>query len=233
MMKKEIAAVLFDMDGVIMDSMPYHVLAWQEVLQEFGYQVSAQAILEHEGGFTTEKWLKQFVDRPDPGAFSQQDYVFASHIMRQMGLRQIEIFLPKYSRLVRPYSGVDRLLQVLQARGIPAALVTSSSRRIVEQILPLPIMESFRAIVASEDVILRKPNPDPYLQAAYKLEVKPSECLVVENSPYGIIAGLAAGATCVGISSTLPKNYLDQAHYCFSSMEELEKKFLANQILLH
>lgn len=113
------------------------------------------------------------------------------------------------------------MVRALRKRGVPCALVTSSSRHTMEAIVPTEIKICLQAVIGAEDVSNYKPKPDPYLAAADKLGVRADDCLVVENSPMGIKAALAAGATCYAISSTLEPVYLSIAHAVFPNLEQL------------
>lgn len=216
-------AVLFDMDGVIMDSMDYHTLAWQEVFRSLGKEISREFILRNEGsgevGLWMEKLFAQTV-RPDT-----PQYLEAMEYMRSLGRRQRTIFLAKYKDRVAPYPAAWRILPALKKRGISIALVTSSSRITMESIVPAALLACLQASVCAEDVQIHKPRPEPYLAAAVKLNVRADECLIVENSPGGIASAKAANAACAAVASTLSADYLHAADQIFASLQELADYF--------
>jgi beta-phosphoglucomutase len=214
-------AVLFDMDGVIMDSMEYHVKAWQEVYASLHRDRSREDILINESGLDLRGWydsLHPVPLSPEPGP---RELAAATGFVRAQGRRQRAILLQKYGSAIKPYPQALPLLRRLNYLNIPLALVTSSSRITLEAIVPLPLKDCFQAIIAAEEVERHKPDPAPYLAAAARLGVRPCSSLVVENSPGGIRAGLAAGAACVAIASTLPPACLSQADAVYPNLHEL------------
>jgi beta-phosphoglucomutase len=203
-----VKAILFDMDGVIMNSMDYHVKAWQEVYASFNRYISREEILLQEGSFDLKEWYNFLQDVPLSEAPGPEELAAAYEFIRAQGRRQRDILLSKYLQEIKPYPDALPVLRALGRLNIPCALVTSSSRITVQEIVPQALRDCFRIIIAAEDVQRHKPDPDPYLAAAEKLRIRPQESLVVENSPGGIRAGLAAGAVCVAVSSTLPASVL-------------------------
>jgi HAD superfamily hydrolase (TIGR01509 family) len=105
---------------------------------------------------------------------------------------------------VCPRPGALRLLAELRDAGVPVALVTASPRRVVDVVLRTLGAGWFALTVAAEDTARTKPAPDPYLRAAERLGVAPQDCVVVEDSPVGLAAALAAGCRAVAVPSTVP-----------------------------
>ena len=215
------AAVLFDMDGVILDSMACHAQAWQEVLAGLGVRVPLSFILENEGALGAEV-LWRFLDEHGPvldlPALDRQQ---AQAGMARLLDQQAALYLERQAGSVRPFPGVRRMLRGLKRAGVPAALVTSSRREMVETCLPPEIRQGFAVVVCAEDVTRHKPHPAPYLTAAGRLAQAPQDCLVVENAPAGIAAAAAAGATCYALASTLTPAHLAQAQAVFPDLERL------------
>ncbi|MBI4799915.1 MAG: HAD family phosphatase [Desulfarculus sp.] len=217
----EFAAVLFDMDGVILDSMSQHAKAWQEVLAGQGVRVPLSFILENEGALGVDV-LRRFLE--EHGAAQNLKPLGperASAGMARLLDQQASLYLERHAGRVRPYPGVRRVLAGLKRARVPAALVTSSRRSLVERCLPGEIRQGFSLVISAEDVSRHKPHPDPYLAAAQGLAQDPRQCLVVENAPAGIAAAAAAGATCYALCTTLPPEQLAQAQAIFSDLERL------------
>lgn len=210
-------AVLFDLDGVVLDSMGRHASLWQELLAREGLKVEMDFILRHEGALGPEVlrqlWLELGREEQVPPDGQQ--------VMARLLDRQAELYLKLHAGKVRPFPGVRRLLAGLAGRGVPAALVTSSRRALVEGCLPPDMAGGFQAVVTAEDVSLHKPHPEPYLAGASRLGADPASCLVVENAPAGIEAALAAGATCYAVCTTLPPASLDRAGRTFPDLLSL------------
>ncbi len=203
-------AVIFDLDGVIIDSMPYHFLAWYEALRPYGVRVSCFEVYSKEG----EKWektLKELLARsgikPTPGLLSE---IFSS--------RQ-RIFKKLFRRFI--FKGAQEFILCLYHRGYSLGLVTGTPLKEVHKILPRGIFSLFRAIVAGDQVKKGKPDPLPYLKASRILQSVPSQCLVVENAPLGIESAKRAGMFCVAVTTSLPKEYLKQADIIVDKLQDI------------
>ena len=195
-------SVLFDMDGVILDSMPYHVRAWQEALSERGFSVSAELLYLHEGAI-----------EPDTAAaiFQDNKRFIDADMFHEILERQMEIFTTRYQPMIKPFPDVPQILRRLCDAGWQLALVTSSHEEILKKVLPSEIKGYMDHIVTGNQVNRRKPFPDPFLAVLSALGQGPEACLVVENAPAGIKAAKAADLHCVAITTTLSEKYLSEA----------------------
>jgi len=205
-------SVLFDMDGVILDSMPYHVRAWQEALSEQGFSVSAEMLYLHEGAI-----------EPDTAAaiFKDNKRFINADMFHEILVRQMEIFVTRYQLMIKPFPEVPQILKRLCDAGWQLALVTSSHVEILKKVLPSGIKGYMDHIVTGDQVNRRKPFPDPYLAALSALEQGPEACLVVENAPAGIMAAKAAAIHCVALTTTLSEEHLSEADAVLTSHTEL------------
>ncbi len=211
------SAVLFDMDGVILDSMEQHAASWLTVMAADGIEVSREFVLAHEGCLAQEvmgRLLEEQGKEPRPGE-DLADY------MARLLETQASLYLREYASQVRPYAQAGPVLARLAQLQVPFALVTSSRRSQVEECLPLNLLAGFKAIVTRDDVAQHKPHPEPYLTASQALGVSPGDCLVVENAPAGIAAAVSAGATCYAVCSTLEPGHLHEAHAVFTDLAHL------------
>jgi beta-phosphoglucomutase len=204
--------VLFDMDGVILDSMPCHVKAWQEAMAEEGFEVQEELIYLHEGAIEPETAVS---------IFSGNGCRMTESGFSRVLSRQIEIFRKRYFSSVRPYPGVADILDDLKEDGWNMALVTSSHSSVVEDVLPASIRNSMSCIISGDMVEKRKPDPGPYIEAMKRMQVMPSDCTVVENAPAGIRAARAASAKCVAIKTTLSAEHLSEADYIADDHEQM------------
>ncbi len=194
--------LLFDLDGVILDSMPWHVRAWQEAFGTLGLKVPEEAIYLHEGAIELETARKIFEDQgvePTPEFF------------REAFRLQKKIFTEKYRHRVRPFPGVEEELRALKKEGRRLALVTSSHREILNEVLPRSLASLFDFIVTGDQVPRRKPHPDPYLTGLAGLGLTREEALAVENAPAGIRSARSAGLFCIAITTTLSPEHLREA----------------------
>ena len=189
---QQFRAVIFDLNGVIVDDSSFHARAWLEFCEARGMKL------------TEEEFAVHIMGRPNSEIFR---YVFKSDLSD----REIEILAEekeaRYRRLYEPHRslvpGVRTLLEDLQRKQIPIALATSSPRTNLPFILDdMDLRKFFLTLVDAEDVKKGKPDPEVYLTAAHGLGINPSECLVFEDSIFGVEAAVAAGMKVIGISTT-------------------------------
>ncbi|MCB2226529.1 MAG: HAD family phosphatase [Desulfarculaceae bacterium] len=208
-------AVLFDLDGVLLDSMEHHASAWLKVMGEAGLRVDREFILAHEGCLQTgvlQGLMCKCGLEPEYGP---------DEFMLMLLEQQRSLFLGEYAHLVRPYPRAAKLVATLREHQVPLALVTSSRGDQVRECLPPDMLEAFQVVVSSEMVSAHKPHPEPYLRATQGLGLEPEQCLVVENAPAGIAAAVTAGATCYALCTTLGPEHLSQAHAVFHDLAHL------------
>ncbi len=205
-------AVFFDMDGVLLDSMPCHVQAWQEAMGEFGCAVDEEVLYLHEGAIEPETAIRIFQDH----GFYMDEARFAAILARQMA-----IFQERFRPHVQPYPEVPGIIARLREEGWTMALVTSSHGAILDQILPHEIRDALNHIVTGDRVSRRKPHPDPYIAALHAIGSDAASSLVVENAPAGIAAAKAAGLHCIALATTLAPERLSAADAVLTSHREL------------
>lgn len=182
-------AVLWDLDGTLTDTMTSHFRAWREVLADEGYILS------------WETFAASFGQRNDTALSSMLGAKLpAGDIERISGIKE-----ERFRALVREEGlgllpGVAVRLRTSRDAGWQQALVTSAPRANVEVMLDaLNISTFFSVVITGDDVALGKPHPAPFLMAADALNVPPSRCLVVEDSPSGIAAARGAGMRSIAV----------------------------------
>lgn len=181
-------AVLWDMDGTIVDTEPHWMAAEAALIAKFGGTWSHEQALQLVGS-GLEDSARIFQNAGvRMGVQEIIDYLTAEV------MRQIELDGPAF----RP--GSLEMLASLRAAGIPTALVTMSMRTMALAIVDLIDFEAFDLVVGGDDVGRPKPFPDAYLQAAEALGVDIRQCVVIEDSPTGTKAAVASGATTVGVA---------------------------------
>ena len=208
--KNKYKAVLFDMDGVIVDSMPYHFISWFETLKKYGVTVSPFDIYEKEGE-KCEICVERF--------FKGDDIKYNDKIMAEV-LKLRDKLFKKYFK-VYLFPDIEPVLNKLKKQGFLLAIVTGSNRDKVKSMLPKKIISKFDIIIAADMINRGKPYPDSYLTAAKQLNVKPSQCIVVENAPYGIKAAKAAKMFCIAVTTSLPKQFLTKANIVCKKVSEI------------
>lgn len=194
-------AVLFDMDGVIVDSEPLHVAAFQATLKRYGHDLTDQQYKQHFAGKTDEAGFRQYFQ------FINEE-IELPVIMDEKAATYLQLAA---DQLV-PYPGVIELIHALAAQNTPLALVTGSLRAEAEITLrTFNIAAFFSQVIAAEDITQSKPSPEGYLKAAKALGVDPASCIVIEDAPSGVAAAKAAGMRCVAVTTTHTKQELSAA----------------------
>jgi beta-phosphoglucomutase len=184
-----LAGVIFDFDGVIVDSHSLHLQAWKKFFRSLGRELSDEDLSFVLEGAKREEILRHFL-----GDLSQEQIqIYGAEKERLFQARTGEL------KMVRGFSG---FLAELEAAGLPLAVATSGSRRRVERTLKdFGLLDRFRAIVTGDDVANGKPDPALFQLAALKLQVRAEQILVCEDAVAGVAAAKAAGMRCVGIAS--------------------------------
>jgi beta-phosphoglucomutase len=207
---KSLKAVLFDMDGIIVDSMPYHFISWFEVLRQYNVRINPMIIFEMEGA----KW-----DKVIKLAFKQSDIPLFKQVAQKICKKREEIFNQYFKRYI--FTGIPEFIKSLKNKSVLVGLVTGSSLREAQKILPEDIYELFDTIVTGDGVKRCKPYPDPYLAAARNLKILSKECMVIENAPYGIKSAKAAKMHCCAIATSLSEDLLSEADIIFGAHKDL------------
>ena len=209
-LKNKFSAILFDMDGVIVDSMPYHYIAWYEALRPYGIRATAFDVYIREG----EKWQKTLKE-----LFAREGLKYSAGIGKKIFVERARIFKKYFRRHI--FFGAEEFLSCIKAKGYLLALVSGTPEKEIEKILPKSIRSKFDAIVAGDHLKVGKPHPAPYLKAARMLKVPPHKCAVVENAPNGISSAKAAGMFCFAVTTSLPKEYLGKADIIVDKLEDI------------
>ncbi|MBS1831200.1 MAG: HAD-IA family hydrolase [Acidobacteria bacterium] len=188
-----IDAFLFDLDGVIIDSMPLHTVAWREYLTRFGFD--AQGVEHRMHGKRNDEIVAEFWGRE----ISPEEN-FAHGAAKEALFR--EMMDPMFAKQLVP--GVAEFLRSYGE--VPKAVATNAEPANAEYVLSKgELKHYFQAVVDGMQVQNPKPYPDVYLRAASLLGVDPSRCIVFEDSPTGVAAGLAAGARVIGVATHAAK----------------------------
>lgn len=203
-------AVIWDMDGVIVDTAACHLQAWQRLWAEQGVAFTAEQFRRTFGQRTTEiirGILGPDVPAEEVCALGERKEAYCRELLR----RQLHV-LP----------GVRELLAALEQAGFRQALASSAPRQNVELILEaLDVGRYFSAVVSEADVTLGKPNPQIFLLAATRLGVEPRRCLVIEDAVAGVQAAKSAGMRCLAVTTTHPGARLAAADRIVQSLAEV------------
>jgi beta-phosphoglucomutase family hydrolase len=185
-------AVLWDMDGTLVDSAKYHWQAWRDTMAHEGFPITHEQFLATFGQRNDSILRQWLAERAAPDLIQRigdaKEALYRQHVRKQG---------------IKPLPGVAHWLQQLHQQGWPQAIASAAPRANIETILDvLSASDIFQAIVSAEDVHKGKPDPEVFLVAARKLGVSPEHCIVVEDAPHGIDAARAAGMRSIGVSRT-------------------------------
>lgn len=185
-------AVIFDMDGVLVDTYRAHYLSWVEAAKSKGLSLSDADFARSFGRTNPESIRLLWGDRP-----------WSDSELEEFGLRKEEEFRRGIVENFPAMPGGAELIRSLRDAGFRVGVGSSAPRDNVDVMLKLlGIRDLLQAIVSCDDVSRSKPDPEPFLLVAQRLGVAPADCVVIEDSPAGIAAANAAGMTSIGFMST-------------------------------
>ena len=189
-------AVLFDMDGVIYDSMPNHSASWHEAMKHFGLDMPYEGAYQYEGmrGVETIKLLaRQQWDRELGDDEAEQMYAHKSELFAQRVKEHPAVIMP----------GIRSLMEQIKADGLKICVVTGSGQHTLLDRLMRDFngLLSRQLMVTAFDVEHGKPHPEPYLKGMEKCGTEPWQTIVVENAPLGVRAGVAAGCFTIAVNT--------------------------------
>ena len=194
-----IKGILFDMDGVLLDTERLSTKAWLEVANKWGIDLS-ETFINSFKGMTVDGSKHIFLKR-----FGCD---FPYHFFRAERNKYVQQFIKEEGVPVK--KGVYEILDYAKARNIKTAIATSTKRSIAEEYLKsTDILDRVDHIVCGDEIIKSKPEPDIYLEAAYKIKIDIRDCLVIEDSNAGIVAGFTSGAKVIFVPDViklLPQN---------------------------
>lgn len=215
-----IKGVIFDNDGVIVDSEPLHHLAEKKTMQPFGIDITKEEYKNYVGIGTRKMfgdWIQKYNLKLNP-----------EDIIPHHEQNLIKIFQER----VEPTPGVVNFILYLFQKNYSLAVASSSQRNLVHVgINKHNLMQYFQIIITGDDVTRLKPAPDVFLLAAQRLKISPTECLVIEDSSVGVQAAKAAGMFCAGYQNINSGDQdLSKADIIFQDFNELKQ--IGNQFAL-
>lgn len=205
--------VLFDLDGVITNTMPYHYIAWKKVLLDKNIKVTKEDIYLREGQ-TGKQAIFEIIKKYNKSLNNNE---FNSL------LKSKEDHFKKICK-IKFIIGSRNFIKNLHKKNILLGLVTGTSRHELEKFFPQKMINLFDVIITSSDVTNGKPHPEPYKKALKSLNVSTKDAIVIENAPLGILSAKLAGIECIAIETSLPQRYLSKADYIFKSFNDINSK---------
>jgi beta-phosphoglucomutase family hydrolase len=205
-----IKGVIFDMDGTLIETTEADYLAWKRVFTDYHKELSFEdyfPLIGMKSAIVVQSRLS--LDEEETKKALSQKMKYFSEIVTEKGIQVV------------PYA--IKFLKQLKAENLKIALATSSRQEKMNFVLQLTNLTSYFDIIVTGDLVQKsKPAPDIFLKAAEKLQLKPEDCLVVEDAANGVKAAKNAGMKCVAITTTHTEDLLQQADLVINSYEDLD-----------
>ena len=185
-------AFVFDMDGVIVDTNPYHKISLGEFAAKYGYFLSEEDLIKKIYGRTNKEWIPNLLGR-----------TLSAEEVSRYGEEKEKMFRDLYEKEIVEVKGLTKFLEEATRLNIIMAIGTSAPRSNVDFVLKhTGIGKYFSVILDESHVTHGKPNPEIYINCAASLNLPTSKCIVFEDSLSGVAAGRAAGSPVVGVATT-------------------------------
>jgi beta-phosphoglucomutase len=202
--------VIFDMDGVIVDSNPYHKIALKDFCSSHGYELSDEQLLKRIYGRTNRDWLTELFGK------------LPEDQLAEYAEEKESLYRKLFNDDIKPVKGLIKFLDLLDAHKILRAIGTSAPRTNVDFTLTKTnTVKYFPTILNDTFVTHSKPNPEIYLKSAEALGLPNSQCIVIEDSLSGVEAGQRAGSKVVGITTTHSREELKHCDLVIDDFEGL------------
>ena len=207
-------AVLFDMDGVVIDNLPYHVDAWLVYCERHSIPLTREIFYKDLNGLNSKDTFEWLLKRP----LTKEEIV-------EFEEEKELIYREFYAPFLTLAPGLMVFLGQLKSAGIKTALGTSAGPGNINFILDgLGIRDQFDAVIGGAEVVKGKPDPEIYLRAAELVDASPENCWVIEDSLQGIEAGLSAGMKVVGMTTSHSSEELSHTHLTSPHFVDLFQK---------
>jgi beta-phosphoglucomutase len=204
-------AFLFDLNGTMINDMPWHIKAWHRILNELGANISMEKMKEECYGKNHE-----LLERILPGRFTLEE-------KNRMSLEKEKQYQKEFRPQLQLIKGLDSFFQRSNEAGIKMAIGSAAILFNIDFVLDgLNIRRYFDALVSADEVINSKPDPETWLTCANKLGVSPKECLVFEDAPKGVESAQHAGMDCVVITTMHKKEEFSNYQNVVAFIEDYE-----------
>ncbi|HUI05617.1 MAG TPA: HAD family phosphatase [Verrucomicrobiae bacterium] len=212
---KRFSAIVFDMDGVIVDSEPLHKKAFEALFDELGRKHDHGIVFHEYYGRSDKVLLQDFIEKHKL-PFELED----------LTRRKLKYFV-RYLRERQPvFKELHSLVPEL-ARHYKLAIASSNFHSVIDVVMEFSgLRPHFNVIVGYEDIRFTKPDPEIYFTAAQRLGVRPSQCCVIEDAALGVQAAKMAGMTCIGLTTSLPPEQLQQADFIAKNYDDVRRLLL-------
>jgi HAD superfamily hydrolase (TIGR01509 family) len=208
---KHLEAIIFDMDGVIVDSEPCHERAFREIFHEMGYGETHGMDFEAYLGRSDRALWRDFIEKHKP-----------SQSLDELAAWKQQRFLEMIKRDQPIFESLPELVEKLSRR-YKLAVASGSFHPVIDEVLAMKeLRQFFSAVVSVQDVARGKPAPDVFLRAAQLLNVPPWRCCVIEDAAAGVEGALAAEMSVIAITNSLMADKLSRATHVVQGYDEIE-----------
>lgn len=203
-------AILFDMDGVIVDSNPAHKIALQQFTSQHGYHLDEQQLREKIYGRTNKEWITNLFG------------VLPTDTLQQYAQEKEAMYREIFKDDIQPVKGLVAFLDMLEANNIAKAIGTSAPRVNVDFSLSSTHLEKYFSVILDDTFVTHgKPDPEIYIKCAAAVGLPSAQCIVIEDSLSGVTAGKRAGSKVIGITTTHTKEELSEADLIITDFDDL------------
>jgi beta-phosphoglucomutase family hydrolase len=213
----KLEAVIWDMDGVIADTAPYHFKAWQTVFPK------------RRANFTAEDFKQHFGQRNDKIIRDTIGGGISSEEVDAIALEKEAVFRREVAQNIKALPGAIELMKMLRAHGVKMAIASSAPMENIQLVIrSLGILNCFQVIVWGREVTESKPSPQGFLLASRRLNVEVGNCVVIEDAVAGVTAAKRAGMKCLAVTNTHPRTSLKEADLVVDTLEAVSVNELIN-----
>ncbi|MEX2672771.1 MAG: HAD family phosphatase [Phycisphaeraceae bacterium] len=216
-------AIVFDFDGIVVDSEPLHYKAFLLIAEPLGISFSYQQYKQEYIGFDDRDGFRAM--------FAQHGLPLDDQRLAQLIADKAEAFEQIVGNIT-PFPGVRALIEAAAA-AVPTAICSGAMRSDIDAILPAVLGEHhadrFKTIVTADDVTRSKPDPESYALAASRLGINPARAIAIEDTPAGLASAKAAGFRTLAVTNTYPEAHLEEADHVVESLEQVDLEMLRNQ----
>ncbi|PDH53767.1 MAG: hypothetical protein CNC90_03345 [Cryomorphaceae bacterium MED-G11] len=208
-----IKGIIFDMDGTIVDSLPYHYEAWKIFFNENKVENFSEKLNEYKGGGTLDLMRTVYGNQ-----YSKKE-------LKKMSEDKEKIFRKIYKGEIKQILGFKNFLDELKSKDIMVGLASNAIRKNVSMIInELEIYDYFDSIICGDEVINGKPNPEMFNETIDRFNINKDECLIFEDSLEGVLAAKNSGVKVIGITSSSSNKVLKDAGCVMSISDYLDFK---------
>jgi beta-phosphoglucomutase family hydrolase len=207
----DVKAIIFDLDGTLLDNNSFHRKTWEAYLQKMGKKISEEEFNAHLNGRTNKDAVEYIYGRK-----------MSIDESNKYTLEKEALYRKIYKPFIKPVTGLIEFLDILQKKNIPMAIATSGIQPNIDFMFEnIPIKKYFKVVVNSSHITKGKPDPEIYLKVASLMNVSPENCLVFEDAVVGIKSAKAAGMKVIAVATTQTKEELSIADMIIDNYEKL------------